>query len=145
MSENYQTKGKDSDEHYDRRSKNADETFCQSCGAIIKTAAEICPKCGVRQVVTQAYVSPSVTVHVGNGTLPSYLVKSKSTAAILAFFSAFFLMGIGIHKFFIGKSGIGVLYLLFCWTGIPMILSVVDGVLYLMCKTDEEFTIKYVL
>jgi TM2 domain-containing membrane protein YozV len=37
------------------------------------------------------------------------------------------------------------LYLLFCWTGIPMILSVVDGVLYLMCKTDEEFTIKYVL
>ena len=39
---------KDDDEHYDRRQKGADETFCASCGAIIKKDAEICPKCGVR-------------------------------------------------------------------------------------------------
>jgi uncharacterized membrane protein YhaH (DUF805 family) len=31
------------------RQKAADEKFCPSCGAIIKQAAEICPKCGVRQ------------------------------------------------------------------------------------------------
>jgi RNA polymerase subunit RPABC4/transcription elongation factor Spt4 len=27
--------------------KKPDEKYCQSCGAIIKSAAEICPKCGV--------------------------------------------------------------------------------------------------
>ena len=31
------------------RTKGADEKFCESCGEIIKQAAEICPKCGVRQ------------------------------------------------------------------------------------------------
>jgi ribosomal protein L40E len=29
--------------------KKPDEKYCQSCGAIIKKAAEICPKCGIRQ------------------------------------------------------------------------------------------------
>ena len=29
--------------------KASDEMFCSSCGEIIKAAAEICPKCGVRQ------------------------------------------------------------------------------------------------
>ncbi|MCL2689831.1 MAG: hypothetical protein FWE57_08315 [Chitinispirillia bacterium] len=31
------------------RTKSADEAFCKSCGEIIKAAAEICVKCGVRQ------------------------------------------------------------------------------------------------
>jgi len=39
---------RDDDEYYDRRHKGADETFCASCGAIIKKDAEICVKCGVR-------------------------------------------------------------------------------------------------
>jgi ribosomal protein L40E len=30
--------------------KAADEKFCSECGAIIKAKAEICPKCGVRQM-----------------------------------------------------------------------------------------------
>lgn len=129
----YNTKNRDSDEYYDRRSKNADETFCQSCGAIIKSAAEICPKCGVRQ--TPIATAPA------QGVIPSYLSKSKTTAAILAFF----LGGLGAHKFYMGKSGIGILYLLFCWTYIPTIISLVEGILYLQCATDEEFTVKYIL
>jgi len=32
----------------DVQEKAADEKFCSSCGAIIKQAAEICPKCGCR-------------------------------------------------------------------------------------------------
>ena len=30
--------------------KAADEKFCGDCGAIIKAKAEVCPKCGVRQL-----------------------------------------------------------------------------------------------
>ena len=42
------TTQKDEDEHYDRRQKGADETFCSSCGAIIKKEEENCMKCGVK-------------------------------------------------------------------------------------------------
>lgn len=31
--------------------KGPDEVFCNSCGAIIKQRAEICPECGVRQAL----------------------------------------------------------------------------------------------
>lgn len=30
------------------RQKGADEVFCTTCGAAIKTEAEVCPECGVR-------------------------------------------------------------------------------------------------
>lgn len=142
MSDN-KTINRDADEHYDRRSKNADETFCQSCGAIIKSAAEICPKCGVRQNnVTNAYTTSTANSNVGQcGVIPPYLIKSKTTAAILALLIG----GLGAHKFYMGKSGLGILYLLFCWTYIPTIISLVEGIMYLSCSSDEEFTLKYVL
>jgi predicted RNA-binding Zn-ribbon protein involved in translation (DUF1610 family) len=31
------------------KTKKPDESFCASCGEVIKTMAELCPKCGVRQ------------------------------------------------------------------------------------------------
>ncbi|MCD0471426.1 TM2 domain-containing protein [Flavobacterium sp. JAS] len=46
-------------------------------------------------------------------------MKSKLTATLLTFF----LGGIGIHKFYLGQSTQGVIYLLFCWTFIPAILA----------------------
>jgi len=141
MSNENQTKGRDGDEHYDRRSKNSDETFCQSCGAIIKTAAEICPKCGVRQQ-NNLGTGQTINVNVGQiGSIPSYLVKSRTTAAILAIF----LGGLGADKFYRGKTTLGFIYLLFCWTYIPSLIAFVEGILYLQCKSDEEFTAKYVL
>ncbi len=33
-----------------RRTKGPDEKFCTSCGEVIMAAAEICPRCGVRQM-----------------------------------------------------------------------------------------------
>lgn len=37
-----------------------------------------------------------------------------------------FLGAFGIHKFYAGKIVSGILYLLFCWTLIPMFLSIFD-------------------
>jgi TM2 domain-containing membrane protein YozV len=65
-------------------------------------------------------------------------IKNKTLAAILALF----LGGLGIHKFYLGKTAAGILYLLFCWTLIPAILAFVDF-LILIFMSDNNFNVKY--
>jgi TM2 domain-containing membrane protein YozV len=69
---------------------------------------------------------------------PSYSGKSKVVAGILGIF----LGGLGIHKFYLGRTGAGVVYLLFCWTGIPAIIGFIEGIIYL-CTNDQAFEAKY--
>lgn len=106
------------------RSPGADEQYCSSCGEVIKKEAEICPECGVRQQST------------GGGTGSS---KDRTTAGILGLL----LGGIGAHKFYLGETGLGILYLCFSWTLIPAIVGFIEGILYLT-KSDAEFQRQYV-
>ena len=39
---------------------------------------------------------------------------------------ALFLGCFGVHHFYLGRTGLGILYLCFCWTGIPAILGVIE-------------------
>ena len=55
-------------------------------------------------------------------------MKDKGTAAILAFF----LGGLGIHRFCLGQTGLGIVYLLFCWTPIIWIIAVIDFLAFLL-------------
>lgn len=66
-------------------------------------------------------------------------LKSRVVAGILGIL----LGSLGIHKFYLGKVGMGILYLIFSWTGIPGIIGLIEGILYLV-KSDEEFQAKYV-
>jgi TM2 domain-containing membrane protein YozV len=65
-------------------------------------------------------------------------MKRKSTAAILAFLLGAF----GVHRFYLGQTGLGIVYLLFFWTVIPSIVALVDFVLFLT-MSDEAFDAKY--
>ena len=49
-----------------------------------------------------------------------------------------FLGGLGIHKFYVGKWIQGLLYVAFCWTWIPVIVSLID-LLVAMFKTPDQF------
>lgn len=69
---------------------------------------------------------------------PAWPVKSKIAARLLAIL----LGGFGIHKFYLGKIGMGVLYLVFCWTYIPALVGFVEGIIYL-CSNDENFQLKH--
>lgn len=115
----------------EQRIRQADEKFCSTCGEIIKEKAEICPKCGVRQTGLIGQVGDSLTNSAPNG-------KSRIAAALLAFF----LGGFGAHKFYLGQTGMGILYLLFCWTFIPAIIALVEFILLLTMK-DEVFNVRY--
>lgn len=64
--------------------------------------------------------------------------RSRLAAALLAFF----LGGLGAHKFYLGQVGMGLLYLLFCWSFIPGVVAFVEMILYLV-QSDAEFDRKY--
>jgi len=64
--------------------------------------------------------------------------KSRLTAAALALI----LGGIGIHKFYLDRTTAGILYLLFCWTGIPALLAWFEGIAYLL-KSDAAWAAEY--
>lgn len=95
--------------------------FCPECGKDLNPKAELCPACGVRQV------------HV-----PVPGAKNK----IVAFVLAWFLGGFGIHKFYLGQVGLGILYLLFFWTFIPAFVAFIEGIIYLTTD-DQAFAAKY--
>lgn len=108
------------------RAKGADEKFCADCGEIIKSKAEICPKCGVRQL-------PPPELQKARGD-----EKQKFVAGLLALF----LGGLGIHKFYLGKGGQGLIYILFCWTFIPAFLGLIEGLNYLT-MSQQVFDERY--
>jgi len=60
-------------------------------------------------------------------------MKDKNVAAILALF----LGGIGVHKFYLGRSGWGILYLLFAWTMIPAFAALIEFIILATMDTDE--------
>lgn len=64
--------------------------------------------------------------------------KSKVVAGVLAILLGVF----GVHKFYLGKTGMGLLYLLFSWTGIPAIAGFIEGILYLV-SSDADFAEKH--
>ncbi|UZT96269.1 TM2 domain-containing protein [Chryseobacterium fluminis] len=65
-------------------------------------------------------------------------MKSKSTAALLAFF----LGGLGIHRFYLGQNIMGILYLVFCWTFIPALIALFDFFV-LIFMSESRFNYKY--
>jgi len=64
--------------------------------------------------------------------------RTKGTAAILAFF----LGGLGAHKFYLGQWIWGLIYLFFCWTFVPSIIGFLEGILYLL-TSEHAFDMKY--
>lgn len=65
-------------------------------------------------------------------------MKSKTVAVLLALF----LGGLGVHKFYLGRTTAGVLSLVFCWTFIPALVALVDIVL-MLCTSDADWAKKY--
>lgn len=65
-------------------------------------------------------------------------MKSKIAAGVLGIV----LGGFGVHRFYLGQVGLGILYLLFFWTGIPWIIGWVDGII-MLTTNDDAFNFKY--
>lgn len=126
------------------------ENVCSQCGAPLAPGATSCKYCGeaVQQPImpsntqqvyqTPAPVQQNIYVQSSNdGVDPSWPIKNKTTAGILAII----LGGLGVHKFYLGKTGLGILYLLFCLTCVPEILGIIEGIIYLT-SDEHNFQVK---
>ena len=74
--------------------------------------------------------SNNAPVYVANGT--------KAVNKVVYCILAFLLGGLGIHKFYAGKIGTGIVFILFCWTGIPEIIGFIDFIIGLTKTADAN-------
>lgn len=95
---------------------NVESVYCRSCGAHIAANASQCPQCQASQNLNP---------------------KSKVAAGVLALL----LGGWGIHRFYLGQWW-GLFYLLFCWTGVPTLIALVEGIVFL-CTSNAKWQAKY--
>ena len=81
----------------------------------------------------------NINVSNQNGAQPTYIANNtKAVNKIVYCLLAFFLGGIGIHKFYAGKIGTGILFIIFCWTFIPGIIAFIDFIIGLCKKADAN-------
>jgi len=125
------------------------EIKCPSCGASIDLNATECKYCG-ESIISQApqyqvppqqqqqYQAPQYQAPIYNQSGVPIKYKNKTVAGLLGIF----LGGLGVHKFYLGKIGMGILYLVFCWTYIPSIIGCIEGIIYLT-SSDQGFHNKY--
>lgn len=128
---------------------------CKHCGEILDVALraveEVKKSAHLRQQPQQPMVfmnaggggggSSSAANAIGGGGYGAGQIvgtKSRVVAAVLAFFFG----GLGIHKFYLGQLAWGVIYVVFCWTFIPVFLGWIEGLLYLL-STERAFALKY--
>jgi hypothetical protein len=114
------------------RIKAENEKFCQECGEIILAKAEICPRCGVRQA-SMANLNTIAVNALGHGQ-----PRSRVVAGVFAVLTG----SLGLHKFYLGQPVWGIVYLLLCWTFIPTLLGLAEG-LYFLTTTDEKFASRH--
>ncbi|MDR0914937.1 MAG: NINE protein [Oscillospiraceae bacterium] len=69
---------------------------------------------------------------------PAWPLKNKYVAGVLAILFGTF----GVHRFYLGNAGLGILYILFFWTGIPTIISFFEGIVYFF-SNDFNFQVKH--
>lgn len=89
------------------------KTSCSQCGTLVHSTNIYCPKCQSVQGLSSLA-----------GVAPYFKFKNQKLAATLGML----LGGLGIHKFYLRQYRLGSLYLVFCWTLIPIFMGWIDGV-----------------
>ena len=139
---------------------NGTKKNCISCGTPIHFSADHCPSCGAAQNFDDSEMQPEPSdtnsiiasrknCHACDAVLhisalsctrcgAQQFEKNKYVAGILAIMFGW----LGLHKFYLGQVGMGVLRICFFWTSIPTIVGIVEGIGYLTMK-HETFARKF--
>lgn len=114
---------------------------CPECSEPISNQSDSCNSCGfpiIKPAPSKAVPQPSPTQNHTTIVRVNSNRKSKGVAIMLALF----LGGFGIHKFYLNQAFLGILYLLFCWTFIPAIISFFEVIIFLF-MSEAEFNRRF--
>lgn len=116
--------------------------FCKHCGGKIPEDAVICTLCGRQVEDVNNSAQPQIVINNENNNTNSNVnatyaaglarQRNKWVAVVLCFFLGW----IGVHKFYEGKAGMGVLYL---FTGGLFGIGVLIDFIVLLCKPNPYY------
>lgn len=89
--------------------------FCKHCGQTIPADAVICTSCGrqVEDIKSSGGEQPQIVINNSNSNMnTSAIIGRKLCNKWVALCLCIFLGPLGAHKFYEGKGGMGVVYLL---------------------------------
>ena len=110
---------------------NKKETkFCKHCGKQILKEAVICVNCGLQVEELKG----SERIIINNSNVDPHMIRKKDKWIALAL--CVFLGVVGAHKFYEGKTGLGVLYL---FTGGLLGIGVVVDIFTLLFKENPYY------
>ena len=125
--------------------------FCQHCGAQIDKDCVVCPVCG-KQVADLANGQKESPIIINNNNSASSsaaasfggpggnMVSSRSRLMTLLF--CIFLGWLGVHRFYVGKVGTGILMIILMCTGIGEIWLFIDFILILLGSFTDNFGLR---
>lgn len=104
--------------------------FCKFCGAKIPIDAVLCTSCGRQVEILQQAAAPTSTpnIVVNNVNTNTNIAGAggRMKNKWVAFFLCLFLGFLGVHKFYEGKIGMGILYFLtFGLLGIGVLIDLI--------------------
>lgn len=121
---------------------NVKTKFCKHCGGKIPEAAVICTLCGCQVEETKHAEQPNIVINNSNANVNTNMNVAGAGLGVyaknkwVAFFLCLFLGYFGAHKFYEGKGGMGVLYLLtFGLFGIGWFIDCIS----LLCKPNPYY------
>ncbi|MCM1310368.1 MAG: NINE protein [Bacteroides sp.] len=122
--------------------------YCQNCNTQHPDSTQFCPQCGNQLSYVQQTPPPYGSPYQGGYSYGNDAFspagpegKSRGVAGLLAIFIG----SLGVHYFYLGKVGGGLLTILLTLVtcGIWGIVPFIQGIL-MLCMTNEEFERKYV-
>ena len=119
---------------------------CKFCGT--EYHGSYCPNCGSNN---PNYAEPEVQVEEKPVKEPEVEIKTKEEterdrkprkSRVAMGLLAFFFGAIGIQHFYIGRTARGIFSILFCWTGIPALIGIIEAMIILF-EDKSEFEFRY--
>lgn len=118
--------------------ENDKTKFCKHCGAKIPEDAVICTTCGRQvEIIKEQAAQPNIVINNSNSNVNSNINQNtvsglagsrKAKNKWTAFLLCIFLGVVGAHKFYEGKTGMGILYLFtggLCGVGVLIDLIII--------------------
>ena len=114
--------------------------FCKHCGGKIPAAAVVCTLCGCQVEDIKQNEQPNIVINNANTNTNTNInpamfgvrVKNKWVAFFLCLFLGYF----GVHKFYEGRVGMGILYLF--TAGLFGFGWIIDCII-LLCKPNPYY------